>query len=320
MIYRAKNFGQIYTLAVLTALIIIGSTFPLRGQTSENIYLDEYVNGTLLIPADFSTKQVALIIQGSGPTDRNGNNPSMKNNSLKMLAASLADHGIASLTYDKRGVAGSHIPDLKESEMSIDMFIEDAKNWVDLLHKDVRFDDITVIGHSQGSLVGMMASHEYVDRFVSVAGAGYPMDTILIRQLEQRAPMLVEESTDILSQLRQGVKVDSLNPFLMNLFRPSVQPFLMSYIEKTPTKEIAKLSIPILIINGDTDIQVGVDDAQQLYSASNQATLVIIENMNHVLKHVDSEATQYANMVTYNKPELPLVAGFVEHIIQFVKE
>ena len=163
-----------------------------------------------------------------------------------------------------------------------------------------------------------MASHEHVDRFISVAGAGYPMDTLLVRQLQQRAPKLVEESKEILSQLRQGVTVDSLNPFLMNLFRPSVQPFLMSYIDKTPTEEIAKLKIPVLVINGDADIQVSEDDAQQLHNASNQTTLVIIEDMNHVLKHVDSDATQFANMMTYNKPDLPLVDEFVHHIIRFV--
>lgn len=304
----------------IIGLLLIVTVYILPAQSSESIYLDEYVNGTLLIPADFSTKQVALIIQGSGPTDRNGNNPRMQNNSLKMLADSLADHGIASLRYDKRGIAGSHVPDFNESEMSIDLFIEDAGRWVDLLHNDVRFDDITVIGHSQGSLVGMMASHEYVDRFISVAGAGYPIDTTIIKQLEQRAPMLVEESRGILSQLREGTVVDSVNPFLMNLFRPSVQPFLISYIEKNPIEEIAKLNIPILIINGDADIQVGVNDAHQLYSASNQATIVIIENMNHILKYVDSVATQYANMATYNKPDLPLVIDFVHHIIQFVKD
>ncbi len=310
---------MIIILRVLTTiLLLISSVIVLSAQTSEDIYLDEYVNGTLTIPQDFSTKKVALIIQGSGPTDRNGNNPSMTNNSLKMLAESLSDHGVASLRYDKRGIAGSHVPDLKESDMSLDLFIEDAKGWIELLHHDDRFDDITVIGHSQGSLVGMMASHEHVDRFISVAGAGFPMDTLLIRQLKQRAPKLVDESKAILSHLRQGETVDSLNPFLMNLFRPSVQPFLMNYIQKSPADEIAKLNIPILIINGDADIQVGEDDAQQLYKAQSQATLVIIENMNHVLKHVDSDATQFANMMTYNKPDLPLVDEFIHHIIGFV--
>jgi pimeloyl-ACP methyl ester carboxylesterase len=300
-------------------LILICASATSSAQISEDIYLDEYVNGTLTIPEDFSTRQVALIIQGSGPTDRNGNNPSMENNSLKMLADSLAASGIASLRYDKRGIANSYVPDLKESEMSIDLFIADAKGWVEMLHNDPRFDDITVIGHSQGSLVGMMASHTYVDRFISIAGAGYPMDSIVIRQLQQRAPLLVDESKEILSQLRQGMPVDSLNPFLMNLFRPSVQPFLMSYIEKSPTTEIAKLNIPILIINGDMDIQTTVDDAQQLYAAADQASLFIIDNMNHILKYVDYEATQFANMMTYNKPGLPLMSDLVNSILEFLK-
>ena len=65
------------------------------------------IYGTLLTPERNNNLPVVLLIAGSGPTDRNGNNPLMTNNSLKMLAELLAKNGIASLRYDKRGISAS---------------------------------------------------------------------------------------------------------------------------------------------------------------------------------------------------------------------
>ena len=65
------------------------------------------IKGRLLLPANSTTCPVVLLIAGSGPTDMDGNNPMMKNNSLKFLAEGLAQKGIASLRFDKRGIAGS---------------------------------------------------------------------------------------------------------------------------------------------------------------------------------------------------------------------
>src|SRR5690606_27508107 len=103
------------------------------------------VSGTLLVPANLEEMPVALIISGSGPTDRDGNNPVMQNNSLKLLAEALADAGIASLRYDKRGIAASAIPNASESDVTFEDFISDAEGWIDLLKQDERFNDFVVI-------------------------------------------------------------------------------------------------------------------------------------------------------------------------------
>ena len=120
------------------------------------------VFGTVELPAAKQPVPVALIIAGSGPTDRNGNTPALpgSNNSLKMLADGLAARGIASLRYDKRGIAASRAAMTTEADLRFNNFIEDAEAWIKQLRADKRFSTITVIGHSEGSLIGMVAARE----------------------------------------------------------------------------------------------------------------------------------------------------------------
>jgi alpha/beta superfamily hydrolase len=127
--------------------------------------------GTLTTPNLEKRYPVALLISGSGPTDRNGNNPMMKNNSLKMLAEVLAKNGIASLRYDKRGIAESKPAAISEQTLVFENYTEDAKSWINLLKQDSRFSEVVVIGHSEGSLIGMIAGAK-ANKFISIAGAG----------------------------------------------------------------------------------------------------------------------------------------------------
>ena len=114
------------------------------------------IKGRLLLPANATTCPVVLLIAGSGPTDMDGNNPMMKNNSLKFLAEGLAQKGIASLRFDKRGIAGSAAAGKEESKLRFEDYVNDVTGWIDFLAKDKRFTDITVAGHSEGSLIGML--------------------------------------------------------------------------------------------------------------------------------------------------------------------
>src|ERR1043165_3945869 len=95
---------------MLTALTIV--TAQMTAPLSDTVTLTTptgALHGTLLVPASTRPVPLAVIIAGSGPTDRDGNSPMLqgKNNSLKMLAEGLAARGIASVRYDKRGIAGS---------------------------------------------------------------------------------------------------------------------------------------------------------------------------------------------------------------------
>ncbi|MDX2006992.1 MAG: alpha/beta fold hydrolase [Meiothermus sp.] len=277
--------------------------------------------GTLELPAGSGPFVVALIHPGSGPTDRDGNTRGLpgKNDSLKLLAEGLAAQGVASLRVDKRAVGKSVQPGLKEEEVTLDTFAADALAWIAFLRKDRRFSRVAFIGHSEGALIGLLASSQ-ADGYVSLAGAGRPLDVVLTEQLEANPanpPALIEESKKIMAELKAGRTVAQVSPVLAPLFRPSVQPFLISSFRRDPARLMAGLQTPALIVQGTTDIQVAVKDAQALAAANPRARLVLLEGMNHVLKAAPAERN--ANLATYFNPSLPLANSLVENIAQFLK-
>lgn len=302
---------------ILFVFILICSTVFGQSKndfTESDIQLNENqvkLFGTLCLPQNTKSKiPIVLLISGSGPTDRNGNNNMMINNSLKYLAHSLAEKGIASIRYDKRGIGESSIVNLDESKLTFDDYVEDASNWVTFLKKDKRFSSISIAGHSEGSLIGMLASTKNVDKFISVSGAGEPIDQILKKQLTQLPEKLKTESYAIIDSLKNGNTENNINPNLSALFRKSVQPYLISWIKYNPVNEINKLTIPFLVIQGDMDIQVDTDNAKNLSPKS----AVIIKGMNHVLKNVTSKD----DLSSYNNPELPINTELVEVISNFI--
>jgi pimeloyl-ACP methyl ester carboxylesterase len=280
---------------------------------------DGELSGTLSVPAQKNKMPLVLLIAGSGPTDRNGNQPGMENNSLKFLAAELLKNGIASLRYDKRSVGSSVITE--EIDLRFDTYISDAKAWTDLLATDPRFSRIIIAGHSEGSLVGMLAAvnNKKVNAFISIAGAGRPIDEILKEQMSGVQPEARSMIYSMLDTLRAGDTISNVPVIFYSLFRPSVQPYMISWIKYDPKAEIAKLNIPVLILNGTTDIQVKVKDAQLLAAANPLAKLKIIENMNHVLKECKSEDKEIQEKI-YEDPNAPLKKELMETILPFIKQ
>ena len=264
------------------------------------------LSGTLTVPILKGTFPVALIIAGSGPTDRNGNNAQMKNNSLLLLAHELAAQGIASIRYDKRGIGASKDALVSEENLRLENYAEDAKAWASQLKVDARFNKLIIIGHSEGSLLGLLAC-EQADVFVSLAGAGRPIDVILKEQLstqlkgQKKMLRAVEEG---LTKLKKGELVGDSPVELFGLFRPSVQPYMISWMKYDPAVEISNLKIPIVIVQGTTDLQVQVKDAELLHAASPDSRYILIEGMNHILKLAPLDREK--NIETYSNPELPL--------------
>jgi pimeloyl-ACP methyl ester carboxylesterase len=266
------------------------------------------LSGTLTVPILKGTFPVALIIAGSGPTDRNGNNAQMKNNSLLLLAHELAAQGIASIRYDKRGIGESKGALISEENLRFENYAEDAKAWAAQLKADPRFNRLIIIGHSEGSLIGMLAC-EQADVFVSLAGAGRSIDVILKEQLAVQLSgkkKLLRAANEGLSKLKEGKLVEDAPVELFGLFRPSIQPYMMSWMKYDPAVEISKLKIPIVIVQGTTDLQVQVKDAELLHAASVGSRYILIEGMNHIFKIAPSDREK--NIETYSDPQLPLAA------------
>ena len=274
------------------------------------------IEGTLLVPSKENVPLV-LIIAGSGPTDRDGNSGSLKNNSLKMLAQGLYDNNIASFRFDKRGIAKSAKAMTSEEDLRFEHYIQDVQQWHSLLKDDSRFSSFIILGHSEGSLIGMIASQTVIlDKFISLAGPGVSMQATIRRQLVDQPPYVLSMSLPIIEQLEKGKTVDSVAPLLNMLFRPSVQPYLISCFKYDPAIEISKVKCPVLIIQGTTDIQIQVEDAKKLAAANSNSELVIIEGMNHILKEAD--ANRFLNLRTYGDPSLKLKQGLIESITSFI--
>ncbi|MDE3235394.1 MAG: alpha/beta hydrolase [Bacteroidota bacterium] len=272
--------------------------------------------GTLALPNNSHPHAVALIIAGSGPTDRNCNNPSMKNDTYKKLAAALAENDIASIRYDKRGVAESRQALLSESAIRFDDYVHDAKDWIQLIKKDDRFSSVIVIGHSEGSLIGMLSCVEGAAKFISLAGAGRPADEILKAQLHLLPQPTKDVVFPIIDSLKQGMLVKDVPITFYSLFRPSVQPYIISWFKYNPASVISTLKIPVLIINGSSDLQVQVEDAEKLHAADPTSEIMIAEKVNHILRKVSSKEE---NIKSYNDPSSPLDTSVLHAIVDFIK-
>lgn len=278
------------------------------------------VHGTLLMPKAAGAVPVVLLISGSGPTDRNGNSAMIggANNSLLLLAEGLAANGIASVRYDKRGIAESVKGAPPEADLRFETYIDDAVAWCTQLKADKRFSGVVIAGHSEGSLIGMVAAGRCgAGGFVSISGAGQSAAAILRTQLAGKLPEdLAKENEAVLQSLEKGKTIAAPEKLAM-LYRASVQPYLISWFRYDPVKAIAEIKVPVLIVQGSTDIQVSVDDAKRLAAANPKAKLLIVEGMNHVLKAVPDDRQK--QMASYGDPTLPLAPALVPAIVELVK-
>lgn len=275
--------------------------------------------GTLLLPKADTPVPVVLIISGSGPTDRDGNNPEGgRNDSLKRLAWVLARHNIASVRYDKRGVAASLAATADERNLSVEAYVADAVAWSRKLAADPRLGPLVLLGHSEGALIASLAAPQAsAVAVVSVGGSARPIDQVLRQQLGSRLPPpLMLRSNELLDSLKGG-RVDlNVPPQLQFIFRPSVQPYLISLFRQDPAQAFAALKMPALIVQGTHDIQVGVDDARQLKAAKPDAELALVNGMNHVLRIVPNDERR--QLQSYKDPNLPLAAELGIRIVGFI--
>ena len=279
--------------------------------------------GTLEVPAGRAPFPVVLLISGSGPTDRDGNiAPSAgrtgRNESLRQLAESLSARGIASLRFDKRGIGASRMP-VVERDVTLDTFVDDAAAWARVLRADARFSTLTIAGHSEGALIGLVAAPRAgADAIVTIAGPGRPLQDVLKQQLENRLPPpLKAQAWHILDELAAGRTVDSTPPVLAALFRPSVQPFLVSTFRHDPQQRLRELAIAALVVQGTSDLQVTTQDAERLAAARPDVRLLVIQGMNHVLKPVSGDMA--AQLPSYYSPAPPVSPELVAGIAEFVR-
>lgn len=313
------------TVLAAAAAAMALSAVPACAASDREVTIDggkAPLHGAILAPDKPATGPAVLIIAGSGPTDRDSNSaiPGVKPNTLKQIAEGLAGQGIVSLRFDKRGVGASAPALTQEADLRFANFIDDAAAWAGFLSAQKGVTCVVVLGHSEGAqIAAFVAERVKACGLVSVSGAGRPAADLLKTQLKA-APMPDDLRATALADvdvLAGGHTVDDPPPALAALFRPSVQPYLISWLALDPAVEIKAVKAPVLILQGSTDLQVSVDDAQRLAKARPDAKLLVLDGVNHVLKPAPSDRA--ANIATYADPDLPLDPRVVPAMAAFVK-
>jgi uncharacterized protein len=302
--------------------LLLGASIALADPTAAQIEVagePAPMQGTLLTP-DVPPRAAALIIPGSGPTDRDGNNPAgIRAATYRLLAEGLAERGVATVRYDKRGVAGSAAAILSEEQLTFDVSVADARLWLDETLARTGLSCAWLIGHSEGALVALKAAESGNARIcglVLLSGAGRKAGVVLREQLSIGLPAELYASADAaLTELEAG-RTTQGPPALAALFRPSVQPYVISWLALDPAALAAAYNGPMLIGQGSTDLQTTVTDAETLHAAQPASQLTIWNGVNHVLK--TAPADRAANAATYANPALPLADGIVEDIANFI--
>jgi len=276
-------------------------------------------NDSIELPGtlSFLKTRIPLIIwvHGSGNVDRNGNQGAIvKANYIKQIRDEINKNNIAFFSFDKRTSNPKNFKFLKGIVFTD--FVTDVEKVISHFKKDTRFSKIILVGHSQGSLIAMLASKN-VTKYISLSGPGESIDKTMVKQITAQNALLGEATAAHFKELKETGDIKEVNPFLISIFSKPNLPFLKSWASYNPTEEIKKLTIPALIVNGTKDLQVKVEDADALHNAKSSSELVIIENMNHVLKNIEKDTD---NMKSYYTADFPISKKLITTIAAFIKK
>ena len=277
-------------------------------------------------PASVNSSPVVIIVPGSGPTDHNGNSPlGINASSYSYLAAGLSEAGLASIRIDKRGMFASASAAVNPNAVTINDYAEDLNSWINQARKISGNKCAWVLGHSEGALVAEVTikKNQNICGLILVAGAGRRMGDVLRAQLKANPAnySLLPQALNAIEKLENGQRVDTTeyHPALNQLFRPEVQGFLISEFVLDPGELLRSCKLPVLIIQGTNDLQIGIQDAELLKKAYPEARLEVIDGMNHVMKIVP-DADQTANFASYSDPTLPLAEKLIPIISAFISK
>jgi len=315
-------------VALGAALALLGGVVALIGDFAEDDIAPAAseisagdLRGTMINARN--SDPVVLIVPGSGPTDRDGNSPlGVKTDAYKLLAEGLAEERIATVRIDKRGMFGSAAAGDPNAVTPAD-YVADIHAWIDAIKATRGSECVFLLGHSEGALMVSMAAQDRRDvcGLILVAGMGRKMGDVIRQQLRDNpanAPLL-DQALAALVELEAGRRVDvsTMHPALVALFAPQVQDYLISVINLDPVAELSLANTDTLILQGKTDLQVTVEDAN-LLDRARKTRLRMVDGMNHVLKEAPAERA--ANLAAYADPSLPLAPRLVRRIEDFVED
>lgn len=288
-----------------------------KEYNTAQIIVNDFVHGTLLTPYSEENTALVIFVMDAGEINRDGNDRLSKNNTFKKLAIELAKQGIATFRYDKRILRASALG-LQAQNIKLQDFVTDLQAAIHYFVTNNSYQKIVILGHGQGSLVGMLAINDHIDSFISIAGNAQSIDNIIVQQLEQQAPGLDNNAARAFAEIKVKGSTKNYDPVLENIFGSEVQPFIKSWMQYNPTEIISEITIPSLIIQGDKDLQVAVEEAQELYENASDAELKIFSSMNHILRKIDGDRLE--NQKSYNEYWRDIMPELIKAITTFVNK
>ncbi|HLL59863.1 MAG TPA: alpha/beta hydrolase, partial [Allosphingosinicella sp.] len=267
-------------MALCAAAILLGGAGDKMESFVEARGPSGPLKGTMVSPA--ATAPLVLIIPGSGPTDRDGNNPmGVKASTYRLLAQGLAKRGVASVRIDKRGMFASAAAVPDGNSVTIEDYAADVEAWIASIRERTGSKCVWVAGHSECGLVALAAAKSVPDicGLILISAPGRRMGDVMRAQLRANpanAPVL-DDALSAIGKLEAGQTVDvsSFHPALQNLFAPPVQKFLISLFSFDPADLLRRETKPVLILHGENDLQVGPEDAQRLAESRATAKLIL---------------------------------------------
>src|SRR6201996_8128523 len=250
-----------------------------------------FLYGSFLRPVNKNNYSAVLILPEAG-ADRNGNatDQEVKPDTYQELAEALAATGIASVRIDKRGVGQSAKAIAREDDLRFDTYVDDAVRWIKFLQAQPHVCCVAVFGHSESALVAALAAKKVkVCAIIEASGASRPFAAVMAGQLKTAldpGPLAkddYDQAVKILDQLTAGKPVASPPAKLDPLFRPSVQPYLISWLNVSPVDAL-KTNTPVLILQGSSDFQMTADDPRRLSTAPKNVKVVMVPGADHDLK------------------------------------
>lgn len=321
-----RAIGCIVGLAMLRNLVValflaacMAAPAPESAAEEVSIQGAEGALGGAYLAGDGAGRPAVLLHPGSGPTDRDGNQRNLRSDNIRLVAEAIAAAGYPTLRVDKRGVGASAAPPLREENISLELYAQDVRRWIDWLTQEQGAPCVILLGHSEGGMIAMLAAaeDERVCGLVLAATLGRPAADVIADQLRAGLqPSLLDQALEINAALARGERVDNVPSALSALFRPSVQPFLIGFYRLNPPEVLTRSSAPALVLQGDNDLQITVADAQALAAARAGVELRVIEGMSHMLRQAPRDRA--GNIASYNDHATPIDAEAIAAILAFL--
>lgn len=265
--------------------------------------------GALLLPPSSGDAKLpgVIMVAGSGPTDRNGSAPGITIDLLKQIAEALAEEGIASLRYDRRGIGASGQPDANDSLSDFvrwENFVGDAAAAFSYLQQrpEIDADRCGMLGHSEGGMLILQAAVEGKDlqpppAALVLAGTPGRRGDVVVRQQIGRDPLsaalLSKPNDEIMAAIIETGEIpDDVPPLLAPLYPAYLGQYWQSVLKFEGAEWAARYPGPVLVIAGEFDLNHEVKIETAALSAAlrtrnpDEHEVFIVPGASHNLKPV----------------------------------